>query len=208
MDRVLHIGQAEEDRGWRAARRSRCATRRTAAVARGEKTAPSSSSHRAPPVGCPAPGVGCRRYANADREAMDGEVSQRWPQILPGGKAVLYSSNTATIAWDGGNSHGAAASGRGSEGSVPGRHLRALCQHRPPALHPRGNLVRRAVRCRGSSFAAVQSPVVEGVLAAVNTGGAQFSIADSGTLLYVPGKSIDTELPVTWMDSDGQDDAC
>ena len=50
----------------------------------------------------------------------------------------------------------------------------------------------------------VQVPVVEGVLAAVNTGGAQFSISDSGTLLYVPGKSAGNELPVTWLDQTGK----
>jgi serine/threonine-protein kinase len=39
----------------------------------------------------------------------EGEMTQRWPQVLPNGKGVVYSSNTATIAWDTGKRDGASA---------------------------------------------------------------------------------------------------
>ena len=36
-------------------------------------------------------------------ELAQGEVTHRWPQILPGGKAVLFTANTSTSAFDGAN---------------------------------------------------------------------------------------------------------
>ena len=30
----------------------------------------------------------------------EGEVTQRWPQVLPGGKAVLFSASNNTTAWE------------------------------------------------------------------------------------------------------------
>lgn len=48
------------------------------------------------------------------------------------------------------------------------------------------------------------TPIVEEVLAAGHTGSAQFSVSDSGTLLYVPGKFVGEQLPVTWIDRQGR----
>ena len=36
-------------------------------------------------------------------DLQSGEVTHRWPQILPGGKAVLFTASTATGAFDGAN---------------------------------------------------------------------------------------------------------
>jgi hypothetical protein len=36
-------------------------------------------------------------------ELAQGEVTHRWPQILPGGKAVLFTSHTAITGFDGAN---------------------------------------------------------------------------------------------------------
>ena len=131
-------------------------------------------------------------------------MTQRWPQVLPGGKAVLYSSNTATIGWD---------TGTLMAQPLPEASRRCCC-----AAHFHGRYVRSGhlLYIRDGTLFAVpfdaerlelrgsQSPVVEGVLAAINTGGAQFSVSDSGTLLYVPGKAIGTDLPVTWLDQTGK----
>ena len=137
-------------------------------------------------------------------KATEGEVAQRWPQVLPGGKAVLYSSNTATIGWDAGTLMAQPLGGGEPKlllrGGFHGRYVRSghLLYIRDGTLFSVSFDPER-LELRGSP-----SPVVEGVLAAANTGGAQFSVADSGTLLYVPGKSVGIELPITWLDRTGK----
>ena len=50
-----------------------------------------------------------------------------------------------------------------------------------------------------------ESPVVEERAGSGRTPAARSSrSSDSGTLLYVPGKSIDTELPISWLDNTGK----
>ena len=134
---------------------------------------------------------------------MPGEVSQRWPQILPGGKAVLYSANTTGIGWD-----GATVNVQPLEGGDPrvvlrggyhGRYSRSghLLYIRDETLFSVAFDAER-LELRGSPV-----PIIEGVLTSATTGGAQFSIADVGTFVYVPGKQLPTEAPVSWMERTG-----
>ena len=47
-------------------------------------------------------------------------------------------------------------------------------------------------------------PVIEGVLSFANTGGAHFSVSDSGTLVYVSGRSVGRESPIHLLDAAGK----
>ena len=135
---------------------------------------------------------------------MPDEVSQRWPQILPGGKAVLYSANTKGIGWDDASLNVQPLEGGDPavvlRGGYHGRYSRSghLLYIRDETLFSVPFDAER-LELRGSPV-----PIIEGVLVSPTTGGAQFSIADSGTLLYLPGKSLRTELPVTWMEQSGK----
>ena len=130
--------------------------------------------------------------------------SQRWPQILPGGKALLYSHNDATIGWD---------TGAVIAQPLPEGQPKVLMRG---AFHGRYVNTGHLLYIRDGTLFSVPfdaerlelqgepSPVVHEVLSAVNTGGAQFSVSDSGTLLYVPGKSLGNDLPVTWLERSGK----
>jgi Tol biopolymer transport system component/tRNA A-37 threonylcarbamoyl transferase component Bud32 len=135
---------------------------------------------------------------------FEDQATQRWPQHLPNGKAVLYSANSATVGWDSGT-----LMALPRPGGEPKVLMRGAFYGR---YAPSGHLL----YVRGSTLFAVpfdaeslqvrgrETPLVEGVLAAANTGGAQFSLSDSGTLLYVPGKAIDPTLSVSWIDKTGR----
>jgi eukaryotic-like serine/threonine-protein kinase len=47
-------------------------------------------------------------------------------------------------------------------------------------------------------------PAVDEVISNAITGGAQFSLSNSGTLAYLPGKSIGTGTPLDWMERSGK----
>jgi serine/threonine-protein kinase len=46
-------------------------------------------------------------------------------------------------------------------------------------------------------------PVIEGVMTADNVSAAQFAVSDTGTLVYVPGHSVTSDPPISWLDRAG-----
>jgi len=135
----------------------------------------------------------------------EGEATQRWPQVLPGGKAVLFTGNSSTGAGYENANIVVQPLPTGprkilQRGGYYGRYL------------PSGHLV---YIHDGTLFAApfdlgrfelVGQPVpaIEGVATAPNSGGAQFAVSDTGTLVYLPGQSAGGEAPVYWMDHTGK----
>ena len=134
-----------------------------------------------------------------------GEFQHKWPQVLPGGKAVLFTSHNSPNGFDDAQIVVQPLPGGARKvvqrGGYYGRYL------------PSGHLVYVA---HGTLFAAPfdlnrleptgpSVPVLEGVMAnPAITGGAQFAVADNGTLVYLPGPSLNTEVPIQWMDRDGK----
>jgi serine/threonine-protein kinase len=134
----------------------------------------------------------------------DGEVTQRWPQILPGGQAVLFTGNNNVDRFDDANIVVARLAGGGRKvvwsGGYYGRYL------------PTGHLV---YIHEGSLFAAPFNTdrlevtgqaalVLSGVTANANRGSAQFSASRTGALAYVPGQGVSVEAPIAWLDRHGK----
>jgi Tol biopolymer transport system component len=132
---------------------------------------------------------------------IDGEISHRWPQMLPGNRAVLYTSNTSDN-WD---------------------DARIVVQPLPsgtPVVVQSGFFGRYVssghllyVR-RGALYAApfdlarlqVTGPsaaVADDVHADPSTGSAQVSMSDAGSLVYLQGHGLSPGAPTVWMDRGG-----
>jgi serine/threonine protein kinase/Tol biopolymer transport system component len=156
------------------------------------------------------PGVRLLRVSSAGgtpeplTSLADGEVTQRWPQLLPGDKAVLYT--------------GSSNIGDFSEANLVVQALpmgtRKIVQR--GAYHGRYLMSGHLVYIHdGTLFAApfdlerleVKGPPVpalEGVTSNFATAGAQFSVSANGTLVYLPGQSINKGVPINWLDRDGK----
>jgi Tol biopolymer transport system component len=135
----------------------------------------------------------------------EGELTQRFPQVLPGGRAVLYSSNR-----------------------LPGDDQNTTIAVQPLPTGMRKVLVRRAYYGRylssghllyvrdGTLFAAPfdvdrleltgsPAPVLEGVASSTITGAAQFALSVNGAFVYAPGDTADiAAAPMVWMDRNGK----
>jgi serine/threonine-protein kinase len=129
--------------------------------------------------------------------------AHRWPQVLPGGKALLVTAG------EGGNFANANIIVESlpngprkvlHRGGYHGRYLRS------------GHLV---FMHHGSLFAAPfdvgrlelrgpPAPVLEGVIGNEQSGGAQFSFSDGGALVFRPGPSVGIGAPIQWMDKEGR----
>jgi eukaryotic-like serine/threonine-protein kinase len=132
-----------------------------------------------------------------------GEVSHRWPEFLPGGKAVLFVASTSSFNWT--NSQVAILSiGTGGRQNL----IQGGTQ---PHYASSGHLV----YAQGSALMAVPFdpirlavkgaavPVVENVLQGPTTGAVQYSISATGSLVYVQGGAQADQRRLVWVARNG-----
>jgi Tol biopolymer transport system component len=139
-----------------------------------------------------------------DLDQKAGEVTERWPQFLPGGEAVMFTSAT-----HGGNYEDAdivlysMSSGRRKvvqHGGYFGRYLptgHVVYMHDGTLFVAPFDLKR--VEVTGSPI-----PLLDGITASPGDASAQFSFAENGTLVFVPGRSGFQLASVYWLDRQGK----
>jgi len=132
-----------------------------------------------------------------------GDASQRWPEFLPGGNAVLFAAGQTPLNFT--NAQVAVQSvATGARGNLiqggthpryaPSGHL-VYAQEgnlmavlfNPQRLMPTGNAVR----------------VAEGILQSQSSGAAQYSFSSTGSLVYVPGGVQSAQRRLVWVSRNG-----
>ncbi len=129
------------------------------------------------------------------------EYSHRWPQVLPGAKAVLFAVFTgadpdqnriSVVRLDNGERR-TAMEGASFGRYVPTGHL----------VYARsGGLLAAPFDLRRLQITGRQVPILEGVLTS-GTGNAQFSISDTGLLSYVAGGLANASRALVWVNRKG-----
>jgi serine/threonine-protein kinase len=130
-------------------------------------------------------------------------VDARWPQILPGGRAVLFTSGVF------GNYDAASLVVQRlpdgprkivHKGGYQGRYLRS-----GHLLYMRqGTLFAAPFDLERLEVTGASMPVLEGVATNPGAGGAQFAASDNGALVFLPGGSQVLPMPIAWLGRDGQ----
>lgn len=135
-----------------------------------------------------------------------GELSHRWPHVLPGGKAVLFTIWN-DIGWE---------PARVAVQPLDGSERRMLIEgggygrYVPTGPDGAGHLVyARAEGLMAAPFSLERLevtgpsvPVLEGVITNLS-GGAHFSVSSNGTLAYLPGTMGEVERTLVWVDRQG-----
>ena len=133
---------------------------------------------------------------------------QRWPQFLPGGRAVLYTgdgtsadSNDANIVWQSLASPARKIVQRGAYHAryLPSGHI--VYMQNGSLMAARFDPGRAEVTSEGAA-------VVAGVASHIGTGAAQFAVSAAGTLVYLQGRSTSSAMPIHWTDRDGMRSGC
>jgi Tol biopolymer transport system component len=132
-----------------------------------------------------------------------GDASHRWPEFLPGGKAVLFAAGPTPNNW---------TNAQVAVQSVGTGERRNLVQGgTQPQYSPSGHLV----YAHGGSLMVVPFdpqrltttgaavPLVEGVLQSTITGAAQYNLSSTGTLVYVPGTFQSDQSKLVWVSRNG-----
>jgi Tol biopolymer transport system component len=140
-----------------------------------------------------------------DKQA--GEATQRWPQVLPGSKAVLFTSNTTAGTLAGFEDSDivvySIASGQRKTVQRGGFYARYLPSGHVVYMHE-GTLFAVPFDLKRLEATGPPAPVLEGVVTAPVFGGAQFSFSDTGNLLYVGGRGVNLNVSIYWMDREGK----
>jgi Tol biopolymer transport system component len=130
-----------------------------------------------------------------------GENYQEWPQFLPGGKAVLFA----------GGSSGTFAESHVFVRLMATGERRSLVGGAQPQYATSGHLI----YAQGTTLMAVPFdpkrleikgtpvPVVEGVTYSPSYGSSEYSISDTGSLVYVSGASQADQRKMVWVSRNG-----
>jgi serine/threonine protein kinase/WD40 repeat protein len=136
-------------------------------------------------------------------DLQSGEITHRWPQILPGGKAVLFTANTTLVGFDGANIEVI---------SLADHHRKTLVRGGSFGRYlPSGQLI---YVNRGTLFAVpfdvdrlevrgAPVPVLDQVGYSAN-GSAQLDFSQTGTLIYLYGGTGGGLYTVQWLDAAGK----
>src|SRR5439155_4441095 len=133
-----------------------------------------------------------------------GEAAHRWPQVLPGGRAVLYTVSTAT-----GNFTNAWLAVQPLPTGTPhivhrdGSYGRYLPSGHLTWVHD-GNLFAAPFDLAALVVTGPAVPMVPGVVSSTNNGSAQVDVSQSGTLVYLPGGENVSAAPLDWLTHDGK----
>ena len=136
---------------------------------------------------------------------VEGETTQRWPQILPGGKAVMFTSHSSM----GGGFDEAnivvqpLPSGPRRIVQRGGSYARYLSSGHLVYLNG-GNVFAVPFDVRRLEATGPRVPVLEGVWNNPNQGNAHFAVSANGTLVYRPNRATLNNVAISWMGSDGK----
>ena len=148
-------------------------------------------------------GGATRPLTSADKER--DERTLRFPEVLPGGKAVLFTA--------GGWKEDTFDDARTEVLSLATGEKKVLIEGGTYARYaPTGHLVYARA---GALFAVAFDldrlevtgapvPVLEGVATHPNNGGAQFAVSSEGTLVYMPGRAMSMSHRLVWVDRSGR----
>jgi eukaryotic-like serine/threonine-protein kinase len=133
----------------------------------------------------------------------EGEVTHRWPQVLPGATAVLFAAFGSVGGIDSADIRAQRLPSGPSKVVVRGAHYARYL--------PSGHLVYAqrttlfAVPFDVNRLEVTGQPVtlVKDLLASRMSGAASFDISETGTLAFVSGELIGTEVSMLWLHQDG-----
>ena len=134
----------------------------------------------------------------------EGEVIQSWPQVLPGGKAMIYTSSRVAGAYN-----DATIVAQRLPGGAPtvvqrgGFHGRYLASGHLVYVHD-GTLFAAPFDLDRLEVTGPPARAIEGMRSNAITGGAQFTAASNGTLLYLQGPMTGAGTPLSWINRDGR----
>lgn len=133
-----------------------------------------------------------------------GEVSHRWPQVLPDGDAMLFTASSTANSWENANIEALSLkTGRSKIVQQGGYYGRYLSNGYLVYVH-QGTLLGVKFDPEHLEVSGAPVPLLEEVAGNPVTGGGQFDFSDSGTFVYAAGESTARGWQLSWLDDSGK----
>jgi Tol biopolymer transport system component len=131
-----------------------------------------------------------------------GDTSQRWPEFLPGGKAVLFTAGLAPT------QVAVVSVGTGQRRNlIPGGTQPRYAPSGHLVYAQGGNLMAVPFDPERLTVTGTPLSVVEGVVQSPSSGAVQYSVSSTGSLVYVPGGAEAAQRRLVWVDHKGLEQA-
>ncbi len=130
-------------------------------------------------------------------------TSQRWPQILPGGHAILFTGGTVGSFDDASIEVLILKTGETKMVQRGGYFGRYLSSGHLVYIH-QGTLFAVPFDLDRNQTRGMPAPILEDVAGNVTNGGGQMDFSRTGTLVYLSGKSGATTFNLSWLDALGK----
>jgi serine/threonine-protein kinase len=131
------------------------------------------------------------------------EVAHRWPQALPGGKAVLYTAQSNGVGYGAANAFVQPLPTGAPKLVQRGAYYSRYVSSGHLLFIRDGNLFVAPFDLDRLQVTGPTVPLLEGVVSN-RFGGAQFDVSGNGTLVYLPGHAVRDEVSIQWMSRDGK----
>jgi Tol biopolymer transport system component/predicted Ser/Thr protein kinase len=142
------------------------------------------------------------------RPGEKGELVHRWPQILPGGQAVLFTGGTSQASYEDASIEVLSLkSGQWKavqHGGYFGRYLATSNAAGHLVYVHQGTLFAVGFDLDRLEIRGTPAPLLEDVAGDADSGAGRYDVARNGTLVYRSGKSSIAGWPIAWLDGTGK----
>jgi serine/threonine-protein kinase len=133
-----------------------------------------------------------------------GEATHRWPQMLPGGKAILFTASGTGFGYNDADIKVQVLATRERKTLHHGGYYARYLNSGHLAFVHDGTLFAAPLDLNRLELTAQPVPIVEEVVSNTINAGTQFSASENGTFAYLPGKGGLQEASIYWMGRDGK----
>ena len=132
------------------------------------------------------------------------EGFHRWPQILPGGHAVLFAISTGSVSARGDSTIVAQQLNTGERKVLlQGGTFPHYVSTGHVVYHRGGTLMAVPFDLDRLEISGSPVPVIEGIRSPVRDGGPRFAVSRTGTLAYIPGSTEESASRMVWVNRQG-----
>ncbi len=131
------------------------------------------------------------------------EVTHRWPQILPGAQAALFTASGVTTQYDAASIQAVTLKTGEVKTLVRGGSFGRFVNGQLVYLQ-QGVLFGVPFDLKKLELRGTPAPLLDDVASDLNSAGGQFDFSLNGTFVYRSGKAVAAGYPVVWLDSSGK----
>ena len=141
-----------------------------------------------------------------DLDASKGEVSHRWPELLPDGRHVLCTIKKAgTATFDDADIAVYSTDSRQWKTVLRGGYFAKYAPTGHLLFVREGAIMAVPFDAERLEVTGQAVRVISGVMCEPGSGAAQFAVSENGTLVFAPGGPVEGLVDLLWIDRDGKE---